>query len=145
MAKNKKIMVVEDHDKSRELLVLFIRRLGYDVVEAIDGIQALDQAATLHPDLILMDLSMPRLSGQEATTCLKADPATRDIPVIVITAYTHCVQLDSAALEAGALKVFRKPIDFVALGEILGRLLAPAIENDDHSTPKSGNKRNLSV
>ncbi len=126
MAKNKKILIVEDHDKSRELLALFIHRLGYDVAEAIDGVQALEQATTLHPDLILMDLSMPRLGGHEATVCLKADPATKDIPVIVITAYTHSAKLDGAALDAGALKVFRKPIDFAALGEIVRRLLASA-------------------
>lgn len=125
--------MVEDHDQSRYLLVLYLRRLGYKVSEANDGIQALERAAAIHPDLILMDLSMPRLGGQETTARLKADPATRDIPVIIATAYTHSAQV-SSALEAGALEVLPKPIDFVALGKTLGRLLAPAraIEDPQH-------------
>ena len=122
MAEKKKILVVEDFDDARQLLALFIRRFGYEAFEAVDGIEALEQAAAVHPDLILMDLSMPRMAGLAATTHLKGDPATRDIPVIVLTAHAASAQHDKA-LEAGALEVLLKPINFMALGETLNRYL----------------------
>ena len=122
MAEKKKILVVEDFDEWRELLMLYIRHLGYEVSGAIDGIHAVEQAAAIHPDLILMDLAMPRMNGQEATVRLKADPATKDIPVIISTAYTRKDHTDSA-LEAGALAVLLKPLDITALGEVLARCL----------------------
>ena len=120
MAEKKKILVVEDFDDARQLMALCIRRLGYEVFEAVDGIEALQLAAAVHPDLILMDLSMPRMDGLEATAHLKQDPATRDIPVIVLTAYAAPAQHDKA-LEAGALEVLLKPINLMALGEIFNR------------------------
>ena len=122
MAEKKKILVVEDFDDARQLLALFIRRFGYEAFEAVDGIEALEQAAAVHPDLILMDLNMPRMAGLEATAHLKRDPATRDIPVIVVTAHAHPAQRDSA-LEAGASEVLIKPINLMALGETLSRYL----------------------
>ena len=122
MTDKKKILIVEDFDESRKLLALCIRHLGYDVSEAIDGTEALKQAATLHPDLIIMDLSMPRMDGLEATARLKADPGTRDIPIVFSTAHSRKSQIDRA-LESGAIEVLVKPIDFLALGEMLGRHL----------------------
>ena len=135
MAKKKRILVVEDFVDARELVALCIRRLGYEVFEAVDGIEALQQATAVHPDLILMDLSMPRMDGLEATAHLKQDPATRDIPVIVFTAHAAPAQHDKA-LEAGALEVLLKPINLMALGEIFNRYLRPeekttiALENN---------------
>ena len=120
MAEKKTILVVEDFEDARELLAICIKRLGHEVFQAVDGIDALEQAAAVHPDLILMDLSMPRMAGLEATTRLKADPATRDIPVIVLTAHTGSDQRDKA-LQAGALEVLLKPINFRALGEVFSR------------------------
>ena len=122
MAEKKKILVVEDIDAARELLALWISRLGYEAFEAGDGIEALKQAAVVHPDLILMDLSMPRMGGLEATTHLKGDPGTRDIPVIVVTAHSHATPKNSA-LEAGALEVLLKPINFKKLEENLSQYL----------------------
>jgi CheY-like chemotaxis protein len=86
MAHKQKILIVEDNADGRELFALYIRRLGYDVFEAATGLEALDQAHAVHPDLILMDLALPKMPGYEATALLKADPSTRDIPVIVNTA-----------------------------------------------------------
>lgn len=122
MAEKKKILVVEDFPDARELVALCIRRLGYEAFEAADGIEGLQQATAVHPDLILMDLSMPRMDGLEATAHLKQDPATRDIPVIVLTAHAADAHRDKA-LEAGALEVLIKPINFMALGEIFNRYL----------------------
>jgi CheY-like chemotaxis protein len=122
MPEKKKILVVEDHDQSRELLVLYIRRLGYEVSGVVDGAEALEHVAAKNPNLILMDLSMPRLGGLEAIACLKADSVTKDIPVIVTTAFTESSQ-SVCALEAGALEVLLKPLDFIALGESIARYL----------------------
>jgi CheY-like chemotaxis protein len=118
----KKILIVEDFDDSRKLLALCIGRLGYDISEAVDGIEGLQQAAALHPDLIIMDISMPRMDGLEATIRLKADPATRGIPVVITTAHIQKSLIDGA-LELGASEVLIKPINLMALREMIGRQL----------------------
>src|SRR5205823_12605908 len=84
----KKILVVEDNDDCRELLALFVKRLGYKVFEAANGLQAIDRALAIHPDLIMMDLSLPGMDGNETTARLMINPSTKDIPVISNTAYT---------------------------------------------------------
>jgi CheY-like chemotaxis protein len=122
MADKKKILIVEDFDDSRELLALWIRRLGYDVSEAVNGLEAVQQTATFHPDLIIMDISMPRMDGIEATIHLKADPTTRGIPVVITTAHTQ-KSLINDALKLGAVEVWMKPINFIALGEMISRQL----------------------
>jgi len=99
MNKNK-ILVVDDNSDCRELFALVLRRSGYVVVEAATGLDALDQTHATHPDLILMDLCLPKMSGDAATAQLKADPSTRDIPVIVCTAL-HRGALTERASAAG--------------------------------------------
>ncbi|HZA52766.1 MAG TPA: response regulator [Candidatus Udaeobacter sp.] len=79
----RKILIVEDNDDCRELLAMCIKRLGYEVCEAVTGIEAIEQASAMHPDLIMMDLNLPEMSGAKATALLKANPGTTDIPVIV--------------------------------------------------------------
>ncbi len=86
MAK-KKILVVEDHNDTRALMALVLGQLGYDIAEAATGLDAIDQARAVHPDLIFMDLGLPGITGDEAIARLKADPSTREIPVIVNTAF----------------------------------------------------------
>ena len=83
----KKILLVEDNDEIRELLALFMKHLGYKVFAAARGLEAIDRASVVHPDLILMDIRMPGMHGDDATARLKANPSTRDIPVLVVTAY----------------------------------------------------------
>src|SRR5882724_11606902 len=90
----KKILIVDDSSDLRKLLALFLESSGYDTVEAATGLEALKQARATHPNLILMDLGMPVVSGDEAMTWLKADPLTRDIPVIVISGFFDGSQLD---------------------------------------------------
>ena len=77
-----KILVVDDNSAIRKLLVLRLRESSYETVEAATGLQAVKQARTTRPDLIIMDLGMPAGTGDDAIVSLKADPATRDIPVI---------------------------------------------------------------
>ncbi|MFI5398847.1 MAG: response regulator [Candidatus Binatia bacterium] len=82
----KKILVVEDDTDNRRIVARALSVEGYRVVEATDGVEALSQARTEHPDLILMDLALPNMDGWEATRRLKGDPQTRSIPVVALTA-----------------------------------------------------------
>jgi two-component system cell cycle response regulator DivK len=82
----KRILVVEDDPDNRRIVAKVLSVEGYDVIEAIDGIEALAQARAERPDLILMDLALPNVDGWEATRRLKSDPETRSIPVVALTA-----------------------------------------------------------
>ena len=81
------ILIVDDFQDNREMYTQYLRFNGYRVAEAVDGHDALAKAGSLHPDLIVMDLSLPGLDGWEATRRLKADPFTKDIPVIALTGH----------------------------------------------------------
>ena len=126
MAHKQKILIVEDNADGRELLALYIRRLGYEVFEAATGLEALDQAHAVHPDLILMDLALPKMPGYEATARLKADPSTRDIPVIVNAAFHKGPFVESAIAE-GAAEILHKPVSLKALEEVVRRYLSPLL------------------
>jgi DNA-binding response OmpR family regulator len=82
----KKILVVEDDDEIRELICFKLRGAGYDVVDANDGEQGLELALRSDPDLAIIDWMMPRMSGVETVTAMRADDNARDIPVIMLTA-----------------------------------------------------------
>jgi len=123
MADKHKILVVEDNSDCRELLAIVLRRSGYEVAEAATGLAAVEQASATHPDLILMDLGLPGISGDEATARIKADPSTRDIPVIVNTAFNNG-PLVERALAVGAAEIMHKPISFEVLREVVGRYLS---------------------
>jgi CheY-like chemotaxis protein len=118
----KKILVVEDNSDLRELLVLVLGRLGYEIVEAATGVEAIERTHATHPDLILMDLGLPNLTGDEATVRLKADPYTRDIPVIVTTAFLNGTLVERVAT-AGAAQIMYKPVDLSALRGMVNRYL----------------------
>jgi two-component system cell cycle response regulator DivK len=116
---------MEDNAACRELSVLYLRRLGYQVFEATTGLEALEQAHAVHPDLILMDLSLPEMRGDEVMARLKDDPSTRDIPVIVVTALPTGDTSEERAIAAGAAKILRKPFSLKALEEAVRRYLSP--------------------
>jgi CheY-like chemotaxis protein len=125
MAKaTKKILVVEDNDNCRELLAQFLKRLGYEVFEATTGLQAIERASAVHPDLIMIDLGLPEMTGDEPTACLKANPATRKIPVIVNTAYASGPQT-RRALDSGAAEIMQKPFHLTILDDVLRKYLFP--------------------
>lgn len=122
----KKVLLVEDHDDCRELLSILITRLGYDVIEAASGLEGIYKASTAHPDLILMDVALPGINGIEATSQLKTHPSTRDIPVIINTAFAdpeHARQ----AMDTGAAEILCKPFGLTAFHKVLERYLS----NDD--------------
>jgi len=123
MAGKKKILIVEDNSEIRRLMVFFLERAGYDVVEAATGLAAIERASATLPDLITMDLGLPDIPGDEATARLKADPSTKHIPIIVITAYYKESPLVESAVTAGACEVLHKPIALRSLEDALRRLL----------------------
>jgi two-component system cell cycle response regulator DivK len=116
------ILLVEDNEMNRDMLSRRLIRRGYEVVAALDGQSGIEKAHAEAPDLILMDMSLPVLDGWEATRRLKADPATRGIPVIALTA--HAMSNDRArALEAGCDDYDTKPIELPRLLEKIAALL----------------------
>jgi two-component system cell cycle response regulator DivK len=116
-----KILLVEDHEMNRDMLARRLGRRGYAVVIAVDGQEGVDLARTELPDVILMDMSLPVLDGWEATRILKSDAATRQIPVMGLTA--HAMSGDrEKCLEAGCDEYGTKPVDFADLIEKIQKL-----------------------
>jgi CheY-like chemotaxis protein len=108
------ILLVEDNEDNRIIYATALRYAGYEVLEAITGTEGVHQARTQRPDLVLMDISVPELDGWEATAILKADPSTKHIPVIAVTA--HALPGDEErSLEAGCDGYLAKPIPPAAL------------------------------
>jgi CheY-like chemotaxis protein len=111
-----KILLVEDNEMNRDMLSRRLERKGYAVVIAVDGQQAVSMAASEHPALILMDMSLPVIDGWEATRQIKADERTRSIPIIALTA--HAMQGDELkAKEAGCDDFDTKPVELPRLLE----------------------------
>ena len=109
-----KILLVEDHEELWDFLSRRLRRHGFDVVLAHDGQQALDQAASEAPDVILLDMDLPVLDGWSVARRLRADTTHVQTAIIALTA--HAMAGDRArALEAGCDDYHSKPVDFPAL------------------------------
>jgi two-component system cell cycle response regulator DivK len=109
-----KILLVEDNEMNRDMLSRRLQRKGYEVVLALDGQSGVEMSQTQAPDLVLMDMSLPVLDGWEATRRLKADTATRHIPVIALTA--HAMSSDrEKAIEAGCDDYDTKPVELMRL------------------------------
>jgi two-component system cell cycle response regulator DivK len=113
-----RILLVEDNEMNRDMLSRRLERRGHQVTIAGDGQQALDLAASDKPDLILMDMSLPVVSGWEATRKLKADVATRTIPVIALTAHAMAED-EKRARESGCDDYDTKPVE---LPRLLGKI-----------------------
>jgi CheY-like chemotaxis protein len=109
-----RVLVIEDNEDNLELMRLLLERAKYDVLEAKDGFTGLDLASKEQPDIILLDLAMPEISGWEVARALKADIVTRNIPIIAVTA--HALPKDRAsALEAGCDAFIVKPFKITKL------------------------------
>src|ERR1700726_434572 len=117
-----KILLVEDNEMNRDMLSRRLQRKGYTVVTAHDGEQGHLLAHSESPDIILMDISLPVMDGWEVTRLLKADEATRHIPIVALTA--HALVTDRAkAVEAGCDGYETKPVDFARLIATIENLL----------------------
>jgi CheY-like chemotaxis protein len=118
----KKILIADNNDACRETLGVSIKGLGYEVFEAATGQEAIDKASSMHPDLIMMDLRLPGMNEDEATACLKRNLSTRNIPVVISTAWTTACNVEdraTRALDAGAEEILYKPFHLTMLRDVL--------------------------
>jgi two-component system, cell cycle response regulator DivK len=118
-----RILLVEDNEMNRDMLSRRLQRRGYDILIAVDGQAGVAMAGAESPDLILMDMSLPVIDGWEATRRIKANPATRSIPVIALTAHAMSGEREKA-LEAGCDDFDTKPLELARLLEKIETLLA---------------------
>jgi two-component system, cell cycle response regulator DivK len=109
-----RILVVEDQADNRRILRDLLNSVGYEILEAVTGDEAVTVAAMQHPDLILMDIQLPGIDGYEATRRIKADSALRHIPIIAVTSYALSGD-DARALAAGCDAYVAKPFSPRAL------------------------------
>ena len=117
-----KILLVEDNEMNRDMLSRRLQRAGYAVIMARDGEEGHLLAQSENPDIILMDISLPVMDGWEVTRLLKANQATRHIPIIALTA--HALVTDrTKAFEVGCDEYDTKPIEFGRLTEKIEHLL----------------------
>ncbi len=118
-----KILIIEDTENNRVLLTRRLKPRGYDIITAEDAEKGLPLVQAERPDLVLMDVGLPGMNGWEATRQLKSNPATKQIPVVALTA--HAMDGDrEKAFAAGCDDYEVKPIDFNRLFEKIDRLLA---------------------
>jgi two-component system cell cycle response regulator DivK len=120
----RKILLVEDNEMNRDMLSRRLARNGYEVFLAMDGQQGADMALSEQPDLILMDMSLPVIDGWEATRRVKANDATRRIPVIALTAHAMAGDREKA-MEVGCEDYDTKPVEMSRLLGKIAALLAP--------------------
>ena len=119
------ILVVDDYPDTLDVWTVSLRAAGFDVVTAVDGFTALAMAQTVLPDLVVLDLELPGRSGYDVATELRQNPATRHIPLIAATGFSHEAQLDRAR-RAGFDVIVIKPCDPDELIAHIRRLIADA-------------------
>jgi CheY-like chemotaxis protein len=117
-----RILVVDDQNDNLVVISLAVQERGYRVVTAVNGEDAVSVAMLTQPQLILMDISMPKLDGIEATRIIRSEEKIRDVPVVILTAFDDD-HFRQEATEAGANGYFTKPIDFDRLHGLMDKLL----------------------
>ena len=117
------VLVVEDFEDNRFMMRRLLEMSGYRVVEAVNGNQAVEAAASEQPDIILMDLSLPLLDGLAATRRIREQQGTRRVPIVAVSAHDSA-DFHAEALAAGCNEYVTKPIDFDQLVSLLSRLTA---------------------
>jgi two-component system cell cycle response regulator DivK len=120
-----RILLVEDNEMNRDMLSRRLQRREHEVTIAVDGQEAIAKAVAEKPDIILMDMSLPIIDGWEATRRLKADDATKSIPIIALTAHAMASD-EQRAREAGCDDFDTKPIELPRLLEKIQRQLTPS-------------------
>lgn len=104
-----RILIADDNEPNRELLEAYLSDEGHEILMAADGRETIDVAFTKSPDLVLLDIMMPKMSGYEVCKTLKADPRTKDIPVLMVTALKEMGDIEKA-VAAGADDFLTKPV-----------------------------------
>jgi CheY-like chemotaxis protein len=136
------VLVVEDYQDAREMYAAYLTFSGYRVAEATNGVEAIEKAQELVPDIILMDLALPRMDGWEATRRLKEDDRTRHIPIVALTGHALAGHAEGAR-RAGCDAFVTKPCLPDALVAEIQRMLATrrASSTGSKLTPRSGRSR----
>lgn len=125
----RRILVAEDRPASLELICTVLEAAGYEVIEAMDGQQAVEKALENPADLLLLDLQMPKLDGFGVVSLLRRDPRFRNTPIVALTA--SAMQGDrERALAAGFSSYITKPIDLTVLRSEMERLIGRAEEGE---------------
>jgi two-component system cell cycle response regulator DivK len=119
------ILLVEDSEDNRFMMKRLLEMSGYEVAEASNGEQAVNMALMIQPDLILMDLSLPRVDGLAATRRIRKLPNLKNVPIVVVSAH-DTADFHAEALASGCNEYVTKPIDFGQLEVLLRRLAPPA-------------------
>lgn len=118
----KTVLIVEDYTDARVMMKTLIRWYGYEVIEAGDGYEAVEQSVQHHPDLILMDLALPIMDGATATKIIRKIEGFDNVSIVALTAYSN-TSFDKA-IEAGFDDVIIKPLHFENLEPLLSHYLA---------------------
>lgn len=116
------ILVVDDFDDTRLMMRLWLERRGYRVIEAADGLEALEVARREAPDLVIMDIEMPEMDGLAATRRIRQEEHLRDVPVVAVSAYGEEHWRDRA-IEAGCNEYVSTPFEPTKLSELIQSLL----------------------
>ena len=119
---NQRVLVVEDNRDNMILIVDILESLDYDVIQAVDGEKGVSLASSEHPELILMDLSLPKMDGWTATRTIKANEDLKEIPIIALTAHAMVGDRERA-IEAGCDDYMTKPINLQVLAKMLTTFL----------------------
>ena len=117
------ILVAEDYDDNRFLIKMMLERKGHNVMEAVNGREAVEIATREHPDLILMDLNMPIMDGIQATQLIHEQQETSDVPIIAVTAHCADPHWRDRAVSAGCIECVGKPVDFKRLEQLINGVL----------------------
>ena len=119
---NKKVLIVDSDATFRAALGTFLKGLGHEVFEGATGQEAIDKASSIRPDLIMLDVQLPGLNGDEVTVRLKSNRSTRNIPVVINTGWTTACNIEARverACNAGAAEVLYKPLQFPMVRNVL--------------------------
>ena len=128
---SKKVLIVDDNANNRESLSEFFTSLGHDVAEAHTGLEALEKASNLQPDLIMMAVRLPGLNGDEVTAKLKRNLSTRHIPIVISTGWStefNSEERIARAVNAGAADVLYRPFQLPVLRDVLRTHMLSAAE-----------------
>ncbi|MCA1622438.1 MAG: response regulator [Acidobacteria bacterium] len=118
----KKVLIVEDYEDTRDFMKFLLESYGYQVIEATDGVEAIDSVKQQNPDLILMDISLPLVDGLTATRAIREFNTAAEVPIIAVTAFGKSFY--KKAMEAGCNDLIDKPVDFDILEPILNQYLS---------------------
>jgi CheY-like chemotaxis protein len=119
----KKVLIVEDYEDSRSFLKFLVESYGYQVIEAADGIEALDSFKKHQPDIVLMDISLPMVNGLITTKAIRDCDSTGEVPIIAITSFGK--DFYEQAVDAGCNDLISKPLDTDSLESLLSSYLMP--------------------